>query len=194
MPITKFFTGLSSFGFAFAPGGDFEPIATVTVPSAGSANIEFTSIPGTYQHLQLRMIAPFNAQDAVFRLDFNGSSTGYAYHWLNGQGVNAAAYAQSSVAFIDFAYDHNITRSTTFLKASVLDILDYASTSKNKTTRALSGIDRNGSGAVQVESGLWSNTAAITSMRIRHYGNDGVSYGYKNFVQHSTAALYGVRS
>ena len=34
--------------------GDFESIATVTVGSGGASSIEFTSIPGTYQHLQVR--------------------------------------------------------------------------------------------------------------------------------------------
>ena len=34
----------------------YESIATVTVGSGGAANVEFTSIPGTYTHLQIRML------------------------------------------------------------------------------------------------------------------------------------------
>jgi hypothetical protein len=37
--------------------GDFESIATVTVGGGGAATVEFTSIPATYTHLQLRYIA-----------------------------------------------------------------------------------------------------------------------------------------
>jgi hypothetical protein len=37
--------------------GDYESIATVTVGSGGAANVEFTSIPATYTHLQLRLLA-----------------------------------------------------------------------------------------------------------------------------------------
>ena len=36
--------------------GSYESIATVTVGSGGSSYIEFTSIPGTYTHLQIRGI------------------------------------------------------------------------------------------------------------------------------------------
>jgi hypothetical protein len=39
------------------PVGDFESIATVTVGGGGAANVEFTSIPATYTHLQLRIIS-----------------------------------------------------------------------------------------------------------------------------------------
>jgi hypothetical protein len=36
--------------------GDFESIATVSVGSGGAADVEFTSIPATYTHLQIRGI------------------------------------------------------------------------------------------------------------------------------------------
>ena len=35
---------------------DFESIATVSVGSGGAANVEFTSIPATFTHLQIRAI------------------------------------------------------------------------------------------------------------------------------------------
>ncbi|NCU72421.1 MAG: hypothetical protein EBY66_05360 [Candidatus Fonsibacter lacus] len=37
--------------------GSYESIATVTVGSGGSSYIEFTSIPATYSHLQIRIIS-----------------------------------------------------------------------------------------------------------------------------------------
>ena len=52
--------------FIFAAGGDFESIATVTVGGGGAASIEFTSIPGTYQHLQIRGIIG-NGGDTTLR-------------------------------------------------------------------------------------------------------------------------------
>jgi hypothetical protein len=71
----------------------------------------------------------------------------------------------------------------------VVDILDYASTSKNKTIRTLSGADINGAGGdLRLSSGLWFATpAAITSITL--YANGGSS----DFAQYSSFALYGIK-
>ena len=69
--------------------------------------------------------------------------------------------------------------------AYIVDILDYASTSKNTTTRALAGYDNNGNGSLYVKSGLWLDTSAITSITVTP--NAG------NWVEHSTLALYGIK-
>jgi hypothetical protein len=37
--------------------GDYESIATVSVGGGGAADVEFTSIPGTYTHLQIRALS-----------------------------------------------------------------------------------------------------------------------------------------
>ena len=44
---------------------EFESIATVTVGSGGSSTISFTSIPGTYKHLQVRGIGRTNRADVL---------------------------------------------------------------------------------------------------------------------------------
>jgi hypothetical protein len=68
----------------------YESIATVTVGSGGAANVEFTSIPATYTHLQVRGIGrslEANTGVDVQYLRFN-SDTGsnYAWHQLVGNG------------------------------------------------------------------------------------------------------------
>jgi hypothetical protein len=72
-----------------------------------------------------------------------------------------------------------------------LDILDYANTNKFKTIRGLSGWNNNdtvdGNGSVRFISGLWRNTAAITSLKI-------VPEAAVNFKQYSSFALYGVKA
>jgi hypothetical protein len=92
--------------FILSPaGGDFESIATVMVGSGGAANIEFTSIPGTYQHLQVRMItrtARAANLDAVNVRVGNGSvDTGnnYAHHYLYGDGASAGAGGAATQSF-----------------------------------------------------------------------------------------------
>jgi hypothetical protein len=75
--------------------------------------------------------------------------------------------------------------NTTYANAGIIDIHDYASTTKNKTTRMFGGIDKNGSGEVSLFSGLWRNTSAITSINI--YMSSG------NWTTDSTFSLYGIK-
>jgi hypothetical protein len=66
----------------------------------------------------------------------------------------------------------------------IIDIHDYASTTKNKTVRTFSGVDMNGSGLVYLTSGLWLNTAAVNSVLLKPDGGD--------FDTGSSVALYGI--
>jgi hypothetical protein len=175
--------------FIYAGGGDFESIATVTVGSGGAANIEFTSIPGTYQHLQIRMISRLAAGTLPsVSLEFNDSSaSSYAYHILRGSGSAASAEAGTSQTSAMCVTSAGGAQTASVFSGVVTDILDYASTTKNTTVRTLSGADFNGTGWIDMWSALWANTAAVTKIRIFHSGAS-------NFSQHTTAALYGVKA
>ena len=109
------------------------------------------------------------------------SDTGsnYAWHELYGSGSSAAAGAGSSATYMKVAYtDVNPG-------VAVVDVLDYANTSKYKTMRSLNGSDNNGSGYILLRSGLWQNTNAITSITI--YPNTGTISANSHF------ALYGIK-
>jgi hypothetical protein len=173
----------------------YESIQTVTVGSGGAANITFSSIPSTYKHLQIRGIAQSNrgtfGTDSLYAR-FNGDSgTNYADHWIRGNGAVAAAgnYAPSS-DLIYISYGGSGTGVSGVYGASVIDILDYASTTKYKTTRTLNGTDINGEiassgGFVFLSSGLWMSTTAISSITITP--DNG------SFNQYSQFALYGIK-
>ena len=180
---------LNPFALA-AAGGDFESIATVTVGSGGASSIEFTSIGTGWQHLQLRFIArtAYSAAEDLINIKVNtDTGSNYAYHALFGNGSSASAnnFTSQTVAYAQRATATSATSSV--FGAGVLDILDYASTSKNKTFRGLGGWDNNGSGTIYVYSNLWMSTAAITALTL-------TSYQSSNFSQHSTFALYGVKA
>jgi len=166
----------------------YEPIAVVTVPVGGLSTITFGSIPSTYTHLQIRGIAN-NGETSGYNnqaLTFNGdTSTAYAVHYLAGNGSSASASAQTSGTKINDIFRIPPSSSGIF-GAFVIDVLDYASTSKAKTVRSLNGGDSNGSGWIGLHSGLWYATpAAITSMTLTS------SVG--NFGQYSSFALYGIK-
>lgn len=183
-------------------GSSFDSIATVSVGSGGSAFVEFTSIPSTYTHLQIRGIAKKEGtgDDGANYLEYqiNGDTgSNYANHWLLGTGSAATAGNQTSastgrIPLYMLGYTSGSGMTTT-LGGFVIDILDYKDTNKYKTTRSLAGIDTNGVATangqnVALGSSLWMNTNAITSIKLFN-GNQGI-----DVAQYSHFALYGIKA
>ena len=119
-------------------------------------------------------------------MQFN-SDTGanYSAHYLNGNGSSATAGATTSTSSMYTALTIDSSTSALGWGVSIIDILDYLDTNKYKTLRSFGGFDANGSGAVYMDSGLWRNTNAITSINLTMY--------LGNFVQYSQVALYGIK-
>lgn len=166
---------------------DFESIATVTVGAGGQSTISFTSIPGTYQHLQVRYLAANqgSAGDDPMYMRFNSDSTNanYRSHRLGGNG--SGLIADSYQLPISSTANGN-GNAATYYTGGVVDILDYANTNKNTTVRSLSGWDGNGSGNVYLLSELWMNTAAITRIDITLFSGG-------TYRQYTHIALYGIK-
>jgi len=177
-------------GHLFAPAGAYDSLATVTL-SASTNTITFAGIPSTYKHLQIRYLSrstrTVGADSVAFRFN-SDSGSNYARHILYGDGASAGAVATTSDTMTTCALGAGASAGASMFGGGVVDILDYTSTSKNKTVRALTGVDINGSGGdLRLGSGLWFATpAAITSITL--YANGGSS----DFVTYSSFALYGV--
>jgi hypothetical protein len=185
MPIVGQFGSLAGFGVF--PGGAFESIATVTVGAGGVSTVTISSIPGTFQHLHLRVLAQ-DARSAAnasqFYVTYNSdTASNYTEHQLAGDGSAASAYGAGGVSAMSIITGRG--GSGFYMGANIIDILDYANTSKFKTLRSLGGADNNGSGQIRMDSGLWRSTSAITSITFTPLT--------ANIAQHSTFALYGVR-
>ena len=193
-PILDSIGSVKGFGWGkILSSTSFESIATVTVGSGGAASAEFTSIPATYSHLQVRLLArdTRNASGDNFSIQFNSDTTAanyVSYHWILGDGstITAGALAAGVQGQIVIGEVSTAQTSASIFSAGVFDILDYANTNKYKTVRNLNGLDKNGSGALTYSSGLWLSTNAITSIKI--FGNNG------NWAQYSHFALYGIKS
>jgi hypothetical protein len=163
----------------------FESIATVTVGSGGAANVEFTSIPATYTHLQIRGIAQTASSGQFVKMQMNSdTTTNYNSHILFGDGSSASPSTYGDRADIPVWANNTGTAANTFA-VCVIDILDYANTNKYKTTRCLDGYDSNGSGVIALTSGLWRSTSAITSLKFTGFSG--------NLVEYSHFALYGIK-
>ena len=172
----------------------YESIATTTVGAGGTSTITFSSIPSTFKHLQVRLLARgTNASNSVdVFIKYNGStSTYYRGHQLYGEGTTAYASADSATGSGYAAYIQGSANTASAFGAAVIDILDYANTNKNKTVRWLQGYDTNGTvagygGFVDLISGSWMNTAAINSITLEVDGS-------RSYTQYSQFTLYGVR-
>jgi hypothetical protein len=157
----------------------YESIATVTIGSGGASTASFTSIPATYQHLQIRILAKTGDAGAYgsASMTINGAA-GEQRHELYGTGsaTGSGANASSFLAYVG---------GTAQFGVAIVDILDYTDTNKNRTTRGLGGVDNNGSGIVALTSGLETSTTAVSSLTFT--ANSG------NFAQYSSFALYGIK-
>ena len=170
-------------GHLWAPSGAYDSIATVTVGAGGASSITFSSIPSTYTHLQIRVLARSGASADDFRFQLNGDTgANYSRHGLYGTGSAAAANGVVSSGVGNLGV---IDNTASVFSVAVVDILDYTNTNKYTTVRTLNGYDANGSGYVFLASTAWMNTAAVTSITLFPSGS--------SFQQYSSFALYGIR-
>ena len=176
-------TVLGSFSSGVAASTTaYESIASYTLGSTGT--VTFSSIPQTYQHLQIRFLARHSASGNINGLiRLNGSSTSLITHYLTGDGSSASAAASSrtgvALDIIGNAYTSGI------FATAIVDIHDYTSSTKNKTVRLFAGFDTNGAGQVTMNSGLYNSTTAVSSIDIVTDGS--------GFLTGSTFALYGIK-
>lgn len=183
---------VTNFIAGYSPAIDeMDLIERVTVGAGGASSITFSNIPQTYQHLQVRMISRanfnFGAGLSIY-MRMNGvSSSSYAWHRLGGDGATTFASGTASTTQISM---QGTTTDTAFgssiFGAAVIDVLDYAASSKTRVARALAGFDVNGAGGrVNLFSGFYNSTDAVSSITLFSDGN---------WMQHTTAALYGVKA
>lgn len=176
-------------GAGAAGTGAYELISTTVLSNSTTPTVEFSSIPSTYKHLQIRSaVRGWTGTHSTISLRFNGvTSASYSWHGLFGfDGGSVVAENEINATFISLEGIAGDGSTAGDFGGVVLDILDYTNTSKNKTTRALLG-HRDSTGArVKLASGLFNNTSAISSITL------GMANG-GNFITGSRFSLYGIK-
>jgi hypothetical protein len=158
----------------------YEPIATSTLGSAASS-VTFSSIPSTYTDLVV-VAAPLASSAEEFVMQFNGDTAGnYSATILWGDGSTAGSIRVSNQTY---AYLNYYASVSTTQNTQIFNIMNYASTTTNKTVvgranRADSGVD--------AAVALWRSTAAITSIALKLKNGSNFSTG-------STFTLYGIKA
>jgi hypothetical protein len=164
----------------------FELIASSTVGSGGAANITFSSIPQTFTDLCLKVSTrDANANVTTYlTIGFNGSTANFSIRGLGGGGSGSGSSWTSPSNFLGDGVGANATAST----FGSLDFYIPNYTGSSNKSWSADAVGENNATTAQrsMVAGLWSQTAAITSI---------ILYPLTaNFSQHSTAYLYGVKN
>lgn len=158
-------------------------IQTVTVGSGGASSIDFTSIPQTYTDLVIVHSLRFNTSNINLKIEYNGSTSSYTRRQLVGDGSAASSYSGSD-GFIGYVNASTYTANA-FASGSIY-IPNYTSSNYKSASGDTVSENNATTGIQSMTAHLWSNTAAITSIKLSDLS------GAASFVQYSTATLYGV--
>ncbi len=166
----------------------FIKIASVTVGAGGASSIDFTSIPSTYTDLcvkfSARMSNSVNVVDDV-ALSLNGSTTSFSMRRMFGNGSTTTSDTGGG-NFNWVSQSPNTSATASVFGNAEFYISNYNS-SLYKSIGADSVSENNGTTAYAfIGAVLRSNTAAITSIGLTGYSS--------NFLQYSTATLYGIKN
>lgn len=179
----------TSSSFLTAPAeidlGAMIPIATTTLSST-TTTITFSSIPQNYEHLQIRGIARIDGGGTAgsLRVNFNGDTAGanYYHQWVYSDGASAINDGSTYGVILNLA---GAGATASVFGAFVIDVFNYTDTNKTKVTRAVGGIDNNGSGYSGLSSTIWNSTNAISSVSL--FGS------IASLVQYTSFTLYGIK-
>jgi hypothetical protein len=162
----------------------FELIQAYTVGSGGQASIDFTVIPSTYTDLCVLVSgrSSYAGGSATLFISLNGSTSSFTSKIIEGSGSTVVSFSSArNIGVINGA----TSTANTFANMSIY-IPNYAGAT-NKSFSTDSVQETNATEAyADLTANLWANTAAINQITL--------TPGSGNFVQYSTAYLYGVKN
>ena len=155
--------------------------------SATASSVTFSNIPDGYTDLKVvmsvRNVTNTETTGAVY---FNSDTTNanYSARRLLGDGSSASSANTANPYF--FYMDTTGETANTFANCEMY-IPNYRG-STQKSVSVESATENNATGALAVMvAGLWTGTAAITSIQVRPY-----TAGGGNFISGTTVTLYGI--
>lgn len=164
----------------------YELIQSVLVATNGG-NVDIQNIPQTYNHLQVRFTArAANAQsESDFIIRPNGVATSiYSFHDLAGLGSTVISRNATSQNLIRLRRIPADNMTANIFAGGVIDILDYSNTEKFTTLRAFVGFHGDLSSQININSGLFQSTDAVTRL---------VCFSDGNFKAGTRVSLYGIK-
>jgi hypothetical protein len=163
--------------------------SAVTVGAGGAATISFSSIPSTYTDLVIKLSGRTNRTgdtNADIGVTFNGNTSSYSLRDLAGFGTGTSSRTNPiGTANLGDIFATAANSTSNIFSNFEIYVPNYAG-SANKSVSIDTTNENNASGNWSLlVAGLWSNSAAITSITLTPLNSD-------SFIEHSTAYLYGV--
>lgn len=158
------------------------------------SSIVFSSIPQTFTDLKLVVSGRCDRNVFSFSyvwLQFNGSSSGYTFRALQGDGSSVNSYTQATISLtsaLAFGGVSQTNNTASTFGNSEIYIPNY--TGSTAKSASADGVNENNATNTtqQITTGLWSGTDAITSIEIKPW-QSGTLF---NWVSGSSATLYGI--
>lgn len=162
----------------------YTPLATTTV-SSPTGQIIFSSISQAYTDLVIVGSVLATSTSASVNMQFNSDGgSNYSYTVLDSDGSTLQANRQTNTTAIQVAAWSSNLGSSTIPSPFVININNYSNTATNKTALIRSTAYGASTSCVDLFTGLWRNTAAISTIAIN----------CSNFAVGSTVSLYGIAS
>jgi nicotinate-nucleotide pyrophosphorylase len=181
--------GILNSQAAGAGGAGAYDLLETTILASDAASVEFTGLDAytDYKHLQLRMVTrndgAFAGGGIVLTIN-SDTGTNYADHRLRGDGSSVTSAGFTSQTNAVLGAGAGGTNGANQFSATVIDILDFSSTAKNTTLMSLSGVAADSRTIIELDSGLYISTNAVTNIQIADSAD---------FVTGSRFSLYGVK-
>lgn len=162
--------------------------SAVVIGSGGSPSFSFTAIPSTYTDLCIKMSLRSERADNgdAVSMTFNNSTSGYSWRRLYGAGTSVASDNGSGAYIVASRINADLNTANTFANVEVY-IPNYAGSTQKSVS--IDGVYENNATTnawQQMIAGLWTGTAAITSVKFE------LDPTFLEYAQYSTAYLYGV--
>lgn len=171
-----------------AAGQTYTVIASYTVPNTSTTTYTFSSIPQTYDDLELWMSARNNANNyGGYEVRLNGSGSGNTQLYLrnsNGSSI-VSNYAGNTTDFVHWPLNQD---TASVFTTNTVYITNYSSTTIGKVMLARNGgryyLGATTNSQQGLNTGNYDTTSAITSI--------GVGYG-DALAQNTVLTLYGIK-
>jgi hypothetical protein len=161
-------------------------IAKQTIGAGGAASVIFSSIPQTFTDLKLvvSLRSVFAGGFTNCSLSINGSSANFSSRLLESQSTSVNSYTRTDNLNLLFA-NANTSTSNTFSNGEVY-FPNYTSSNNKSFSVDIVAENNAAEGYNMAKAGLWSNTAAISSLTVTPQNG--------TFGEFSEVTLYGISS
>ena len=165
----------------------YELIASNTL-NTSAASVTFSSIPGTYTDLVVRISTRSSGAGGVFMQLNSDASSLYSTTRLRGTGASASSARTTDATNLYFGLDVNSTSTANTFTSQEIYIPNYTVAQNRAISNFL--VQENDAAStytnIDIQAGLYRSTTTITSVTILKTSG--------NFVSGSSFFLYGIKN